>query len=312
MSEIITLKQFDGSIVTPKDDAIIFDSFSGETGLLEGCELVHTGAGQIRIGAGRGIIKGRQFVVQEHTICVTLSDDNDMQGRIYISMDLSDTAAPVKILHVTAAELPELEQDENCNNNNGVYEIELGTYTASKLTIISLEKTINRISSKLAKNMVVDNPNDVGAVTEQGYPVGCMALNGLLGGMSFGVDEDGNYGYIKAGADTVTPFKSGSAILVWSVYGLSGGITFKNTGRVTFTVLNYVTAGNVGVYGTTSPTDLLNNGHLYGYFKTDAGANMAQVIETPDIESYPYIALRPVYASGWTNNNAINVCRVAT
>lgn len=28
-----------------------------------------------------------------------------------------------------------------------------------------------------------------------------------LGGMTFGVDENGNYGYIKAGADTVTPFK---------------------------------------------------------------------------------------------------------
>lgn len=27
--------------------------------------------------------------------------------------------------------------------------------------------------------------------------------------MSFGVDADGNYGYIKAGADTVTPFKNG-------------------------------------------------------------------------------------------------------
>lgn len=311
MSEIITLKQFDGSMVTPKDDAIMFDSFSGETGLLEGCELVHTGAGQIRIGSGRGIIKGRQFVVQEHTICVTLSDDSDMQGRIYIRMDLSDTVAPVKILHITAEELPELEQDENCNNNNGVYEIELGTYTASKLTIVNLEKTINRISSKLAKNMVVDNPNDVGAVTEQGYPVGCMALNGLLGGMSFGVDADGNYGYIKAGADTVTPFKSSSAVLVWSVYGLSGGINLKNTGRVIFTVLNYVTAGNVGVYGTDSPTKLSNNGHLYGYFRTNAG-NMEQVIETPDMESYPYIVLYPIYSSEWTHNNAINVCRVAT
>lgn len=27
-----------------------------------------------------------------------------------------------------------------------------------------------------------------------------------LGGMTFGVDADGNYGYIKAGADTVIPF----------------------------------------------------------------------------------------------------------
>ena len=30
--------------------------------------------------------------------------------------------------------------------------------------------------------------------------------------MKFGIDSDGNYGYIKAGADTVTPFKSGTLI----------------------------------------------------------------------------------------------------
>ncbi len=32
-----------------------------------------------------------------------------------------------------------------------------------------------------------------------------------LGGLTFGVDADGNYGYIKAGADTVTPFSSQNA-----------------------------------------------------------------------------------------------------
>ena len=31
-----------------------------------------------------------------------------------------------------------------------------------------------------------------------------------MGGLKFGIDSDGNYGYIKAGADSVTPFKSGS------------------------------------------------------------------------------------------------------
>lgn len=30
-----------------------------------------------------------------------------------------------------------------------------------------------------------------------------------FGGLKFGKDSDGNYGYIKDGADTVTPFKSG-------------------------------------------------------------------------------------------------------
>ena len=33
-------------------------------------------------------------------------------------------------------------------------------------------------------------------------------LNSNLGGMKFGIDSNGNYGYIKAGADSVTPFSS--------------------------------------------------------------------------------------------------------
>lgn len=32
------------------------------------------------------------------------------------------------------------------------------------------------------------------------------------GSIRFGVDSNGNYGYLKEGADTVTPFKSGSAL----------------------------------------------------------------------------------------------------
>ena len=35
-----------------------------------------------------------------------------------------------------------------------------------------------------------------------------MILNDSLGGLQFGIDENGNYGYIKAGADTVTPFSN--------------------------------------------------------------------------------------------------------
>ena len=38
-------------------------------------------------------------------------------------------------------------------------------------------------------------------------------LNSSLGGLQFGVDKDGNYGYIKAGAATVVPFKTGINIV---------------------------------------------------------------------------------------------------
>ena len=38
------------------------------------------------------------------------------------------------------------------------------------------------------------------------------SVNSSLGVLKFGIDSDGNYGYIKDGADTVTPFKSGFII----------------------------------------------------------------------------------------------------
>lgn len=38
-------------------------------------------------------------------------------------------------------------------------------------------------------------------------------FNNSLGGLKFGIDENGNYGYIKVGADTVTPFKKGGKLI---------------------------------------------------------------------------------------------------
>ena len=39
-------------------------------------------------------------------------------------------------------------------------------------------------------------------------------LSSDLGGLSFGQDDDGNWGYKAGGADTVVPFKNGQAIKV--------------------------------------------------------------------------------------------------
>ena len=50
-------------------------------------------------------------------------------------------------------------------------------------------------------------------------------LKTSLGGMTFGVDAAGRYGYIKAGADTVTPFKKNAEVThfnpTWVVTGAS-------------------------------------------------------------------------------------------
>lgn len=47
------------------------------------------------------------------------------------------------------------------------------------------------------------------------YPCSLISLNNSFGGLKFGTDENGNYGYIKAGADTVTPFSKGIKYLSW-------------------------------------------------------------------------------------------------
>ena len=65
--------------------------------------------------------------------------------------------------------------------------------------------------------------------------------NSSLGGIKFGVDSDGNYGYIKAGADTVTPFKSGIHMVKLTDVVSSGSVNVSSyPGYQNFTVDNFV------------------------------------------------------------------------
>ena len=50
--------------------------------------------------------------------------------------------------------------------------------------------------------------NTASKMTATNVQAGIDELNSNLGGMKFGIDSNGNYGYIKAGADSVTPFSS--------------------------------------------------------------------------------------------------------
>lgn len=175
----IELKQFDGSTITPKDDAIMYEILTGVSGLMSGCDLTAMGGGVIKIGSGRGIIKGRQFVVQEESISVELSAAGDKPGRIYIHMDLSNEINPVQILHVTADKLPTLIQDDNCNENNGVYELELAQYKVSTLAISELKKTIIKIG-KSWDNFSIKNKADLSATSVEGYLVDALVVRQIM------------------------------------------------------------------------------------------------------------------------------------
>jgi len=71
------------------------------------------------------------------------------------------------------------------------------------------------INESLDKAVVVEELADVAAVTEAGYLPGAKSvaeLNKNMGGLSFGKDGDGNYGYYGADGSLI-PFKSGPELV---------------------------------------------------------------------------------------------------
>lgn len=148
----IKLKTYTGAEITAKDDALLFDSIIGKSGIVYGCKITHAGSNKINIATGKMLIKGRQVDITEQTVLATLASDGTQKGRLIVHMDLSNTSEPVKFVTQVGSTLPDLEQNEKCNENNEVYEYELAIYTitATQITTNSLMQTACEIGTSLA------------------------------------------------------------------------------------------------------------------------------------------------------------------
>ncbi len=142
----ISLLRYDATMVTPKDDAVLFDFFSGQTGIISGCEITHLGANQLQITAGRGIIKGRDFVVTQQTILATVADSGTKQGRLLIEIDIENTSTPIVFKTQMGTTLPALTQEE-INDDGTVYQLPLAAYSISTTTISGLNMINNTLTS---------------------------------------------------------------------------------------------------------------------------------------------------------------------
>ena len=116
--------------------------------------------------------------------------------------------------------------------------------TDSKASIVD---AINELKTRMDNSKVdtVTTIEQAMACTDPEKPVGVGAfkeMNNSLGGLQFGVDENGNYGYIKAGADSVTPFSKNitKEQQVVSVGALPSGMGLKGTKTVNFNFPNEV------------------------------------------------------------------------
>ncbi|MDD3369394.1 MAG: hypothetical protein PHP50_11020 [Lachnospiraceae bacterium] len=176
------LKMYNGHKMTPENDAVIYNSIITGNGVVKGCVLSFLGANQVHITSGYMIIKGRLIAVTEETILVAMaSSATVVPGRLYMHMDLSDTEAPVTCLSVAQSTLPDLVQDENCNYDDGIYEIELATYNAGMTAITDLTSTY-----VIVKGVdVLDTSEEIEANTEQGKVMGALAGKELFSSLEW-------------------------------------------------------------------------------------------------------------------------------
>lgn len=156
----ITLKQFDGAAVTPKDDALLYEHLIRHSGIFEGCGVIHLGGNQLQIAAGRGIIKGRIFVITQETVMATVSDSGTKRGRLLIEVDIENISSPIIIKTQMAAALPTLIQ-EDINHNGTVYQMALYEYDISAVAISNGTSVAPQLPSmRAADNITIADVGD--------------------------------------------------------------------------------------------------------------------------------------------------------
>ncbi len=92
---------------------------------------------------------------------------------------------------------------------------------------------------RLDSSHTLNTLEEITANTKTEMITGALATKQIInnmGGLRFGVDKDGNYGYYKDGADTVTPFKSSNVAPIKSIKNI-----YSSVGRVTTTNIEYDT-----------------------------------------------------------------------
>lgn len=143
----ILMKRCNDTIITPRDDRILFDQIFDDYGLIHGGSATMSASNKIHVGAARGFIKGTEFIIEAEDIAVELSDSGTKNGRLKIVMDLADTETPIKFESEVAESLPALEQDANINYDNGRYEVAFATYKATETTISDVTLVIPNMQS---------------------------------------------------------------------------------------------------------------------------------------------------------------------
>ena len=153
MADNISLKTWAGELNTPLHDAVVRDTLTQMNGIYKGCEVSYVSGNSLHVAAGYGMIKGRLFEIYDTDIAVSMPASGAYIGRLYVHMDLSNTDEPITIMAYTGSTLPDLEEDENVNFDNGRYDLELCTFTATTNAITNLTTTFKSVKGVILKTL---------------------------------------------------------------------------------------------------------------------------------------------------------------
>ena len=142
---MVTLKQYNGSTIQPTDDAVLYDTLLGVSGVIQGAACTIVGANQIRVATGRIMVCGRMVAVDNDLVNANISPSGTKPGRLILRVDMANTETPAYFTTQVGNPLPELVQ-EDINTDGLIYEFEMATYTAEELAISNIKDTAYRLS----------------------------------------------------------------------------------------------------------------------------------------------------------------------
>lgn len=171
----------------------------------------------------------------------------------------------------------------------------LGTISGTKSTGVSVKWERN-ITDKHTLNTL----EEITANTKPEMITGALATKQIInnmGGLRFGVDKDGNYGYYKDGADTVTPFKSGGFPPITKIELASNSLLRTTAINIYFDATDYNSLSISGECALTSANSAVRvcNSSSGELFYASGGS----FEETIDISGYDliYIGMPAEYLS---------------
>lgn len=168
----VNLVTWNESLVTPLDDALVYHTAIENSGIIYGAEVSIKSSNVLHITSGHGILCGRKITIEEEDIAVVLPSSGNLNGRLYLHMDLSNTGDPIQLLTEIAATLTPEVQDENVNINLGVFETNICTFNAMPEGLTDLQMVAKEALSSGAVAEKLVAPIEKGSTFSRDYSAG--------------------------------------------------------------------------------------------------------------------------------------------